>query len=168
MKVMSGKALIVLATLLVSGAFAQTLAYAQEAGHLRLTTVVQKEEVTTTATGERKTELIAANKVVPGESVVYTITFENVSDESADDITITNPVPEHLSYVPGSAFGPGAVIEFSVDGGRQYAAPDALFVADNGEIRPAAAEDYTHIRWVLQDELASGAQGMARFRARLN
>lgn len=168
MKVIPSKALVVLATLLMSAAYGQTLAYAQEAGHLRLMTVVQKEEVTTTDTGERKTELVAANKVVPGESVVYTITFENVSAESADDITITNPVPEHLTYVTGSAFGPGTVIEFSVDGGQQYDAPEALFVADDGEIRPAIAEDYTHIRWVLQDELAAGAQGMARFSARLN
>lgn len=168
MKIMSGKALIVLATLLVSAAYGQTLAYAQEAGHLKLTTVVQMEEVTTTDTGDRKTELVVAEKVVPGDAVIYTITFENVSDESADSISITNPVPEHLTYVPGSAFGPGTVIEFSVDGGQQYDVPNALFVADNGEIRPATAEDYTHIRWVLQDELAAGAQGMARFSARLN
>ena len=168
MKIISGKALIVLATLLVSAAYGQTVAYAQEAGHLKLTTVVQKEEVTTTDSGDRKTELVAAEKVIPGDSVVYTITFENVSDESADHVTITNPVPQYLSYVQGSAFGPGAVIEFSVDGGQQYDAADALFVADNGEIRPATADDYTHIRWVLQDELAAGAQGMARFRARLN
>ena len=129
---------------------------------------MQKEEVTTTASGERRSELVPAESVVPGESVVYTITFENVSAESAENITITNPVPQHLTYVQGSAFGPGAVIEFSVDGGNEYGAPEALFVADNDGFRPASVEDYTHIRWVLQDDLAAGAQGVARFRAQLN
>jgi len=168
MKPMFAKTLLILVSILVSSAYAQTLAYAQETGHLKLMTVVQKEEVIVTDTGERKSELVPAEKVVPGDSVVYTITFENVSDESADNITITNPVPENLSYVAGSAFGPGTVIEFSVDGGQQYGAPESLFVSDNGETRQATADDYTHIRWVLQDELAAGAQGMARFRARLN
>ena len=168
MKSTSVKALLLLATVVVSSSYAQTLAYAQETGHLKLMTVVQKEEVVVTDSGERKSELVPAEKVVPGDSVVYTITFENVSDESAENITITNPVPENLSYVAGSAFGPGAVIEFSVDGGERYGAPETLFVTDNGELRQATPDDYTHIRWVLQDELAAGAQGMARFRARLN
>jgi len=168
MKILSSKALLLIGSLIVSASYAQTLAYAQEAGRLRLTTVVQKEEVSVTDEGERKTELVAAESVVPGESVVYTITFENVSDQSADNVVITNPVPQNLTYEPGSAFGPGATIEFSVDGGRQYGAPDSLFVTDNGTLRPATADDYTLLRWVLQDELQAGAQGMARFRARLN
>jgi len=168
MKLFSGKTLLLAASFAVSAAYGQTLAYAQEAGHLKLMTVVQKEEITVSASGERESELVEANTVVPGDSVVYTITFENVSEDAAENITITNPVPVNLTYEPGSAFGPGTVIEFSVDGGQQYGSPESLFVTDNGDVRPARADDYTHIRWVLQDELPAGAQGMARFRARLN
>ena len=168
MKPMIIKAAVVIAALTVTSAYGQSVAYAQENGHLKLQTVVQKEEVTVTDTGERKTELVTASTVVPGDSVVYTITFENVSGESAENVTITNPVPDSLTYVQGSAFGPGARIEFSVDGGNQYGAPDSLFVSENGAQRPATPADYTHIRWVLQDNLDAGAQGMARFRAQLN
>jgi uncharacterized repeat protein (TIGR01451 family) len=143
-------------------------AFAQDAAHLKLTTVVHKEEVVTADNGEEKKELVAATTVVPGDSVIYTITFENVSPESAENVTITNPVPANLTYEVGSAFGPGAVIEFSVDGGAVYGAANSLTITENGETRNARPEDYTHIRWVMQSDLAAGAQGVARFRARLN
>ena len=154
-------------TLIASSLFAMA-AFAQEQGHLNVRTVVQKEEVTVTDTGETERKLVPADTVVPGDDVVYTITFTNVSDEIADNIVITNPISENLTYVQGSAFGPGTVIEFSVDNGQNFAAPDELMVGANGGQRPAAAEDFTHVRWTMQNDLQVGAQGMARFKARLN
>jgi uncharacterized repeat protein (TIGR01451 family) len=143
-------------------------AFAQEEGHLNVKTVVQKEEVTVNAAGERETRLVAAETVIPGERVVYTITFRNVSDEPADNVVITNPIDESLTYVDGSAFGPGTEIQFSVDGGNSYAAAALLSVVEDGVERPATASDFTHVRWVMQNDLAAGAQGTARFMAVLN
>jgi len=145
-----------------------TAVIAQQSGHLKLSTIVQKEQLTTTPSGEQKKELVAATTVVPGDSVIYTIAFENVGEEPAENVTITNPVPDNLSYEDGSAFGPGSVIEFSVDGGEVFAAAADLKVTENGELRTAGPGDYTHIRWVMQHDLAVGEQGVARFRARLN
>ncbi len=138
-------------------------AVAQEQGHLNVTTTVQKQEVTVNDAGEAETRLVAADTVVPGESVVYTITFQNISDEPAANVVITNPISEDLTYVDGSAFGPGTVIQFSTDGGQNFAAADELTVIDDGVSRPAGPDDFTHIRWVMQNELAVGAQGTARF-----
>jgi uncharacterized repeat protein (TIGR01451 family) len=143
-------------------------AFAQDESHLDVTTVVQKEEVTVNAAGERETQLVPAETVVPGERVVYTITFRNVGEESADDIVITNPIDANLTYVDGSAFGPGTEIQFSVDGGNSFAAAAELRVVDDGVERPANATDFTHVRWVMQNDLAAGAQGTARFTAVLN
>ena len=140
-------------------------AVAQEQGHLNVTTTVQKQEVTVNDSGEAETRLVAADTVVPGESVVYTITFQNISDEPAANVVITNPISEDLTYVSGSAFGPGTVIQFSTDGGQNFAAADELTVIDDGVSRPAGPDDFTHIRWVMQNELAVGAQGTARFTA---
>ncbi len=137
----------------------------QEQGHLNVTTTVQKQEVTVNDSGEAETRLVAADSVVPGESVVYTITFQNISDEPAANVVIPNPISEDLTYVDGSAFGPGTVIQFSTDGGQNYAAADELTVIDDGVSRPAGPDDFTHIRWVMQNELAVGAQGTARFTA---
>jgi len=143
-------------------------AFAQDEGHLNVKTVVQKEEVSVNAAGERETRLVPAETVIPGERVVYTITFRNISEEPADSVVITNPIDESLTYVEGSAFGPGAVVEFSVDGGNTFAIADQLVVVEEGVERPAEPGDYTHVRWVMQNDLAAGAQGMARFTAVLD
>ena len=138
---------------------------AQEQGHLNVQTVVQKEQVTVNEAGVAETSLVPAETVVPGESVVYTITFRNISEEPADNVVITNPIADSLTYVEGSAFGPGTEIQFSVDGGQTFAPRDELTVSEGGAVRAASAQDFTHIRWVMQQELAVGAQGVARFSA---
>ncbi len=105
-------------------------------------------------------------RIVPGDEVIFTVTFTNISAESADNVTITNPVPDHMRLVAGSAVGPGTDITFSVDGGQTYGLPDELTVADATlGSRPATADDYTHIRWRMQNALQPGAKGFARFRA---
>ena len=141
------------------------LAMAQEQGHLNLQTTVQKQEVVVNEAGESETRLVPAQLVVPGESVIYTITFTNVGTEPADNVVITNPIAEDLMYVDGSAFGPGMDIQFSVDGGVTFAAANELTIVEDGEVRDAQADDFTHVRWVMQNDLPAGAQGTARFAA---
>lgn len=148
--------------------FTAANAVSQEQGHLNVTTLVQMEEVSEGEDGERLTRLVPVETVVPGDVVIYTTTVENISDEAADNVVVTAPVPEHLTYVAGSAFGPGMAIQFSVDGGASYAAAGELTVLEDGGSRAATPEDYTHIRFVLQDDLAAGAQSVTRFRAQLN
>ena len=138
---------------------------AKEQGHLNVQTVVQKEQVEVDEAGNEKTVLVDADKVVPGEHIVYTITFQNIGDEPAQNVVITNPIDANLTYIEGSAFGPGTDIQFSVDGGKTFAGRDALTVIEDGNERPAEAKDITHIRWVMQEDLAAGAQGNARFAA---
>lgn len=138
---------------------------AQAQGHLDVQTIVHKQEVVVNDAGESETRLVPADIVVPGETVFYTITFTNVSDEAADNVVITNPIAADLMYVDGSAFGPGMEIEFSVDGGVTFAAASELNVTEDGEVRKAQASDFTHVRWVMQNDLAAGAQGTARFAA---
>lgn len=137
----------------------------QAQSHLDVQTTVHKQEVVVNEVGESETRLVPADVVVPGESVFYTITFTNVSDQPADNVVITNPIAENLMYVDDSAFGPGMEIEFSVDGGVTFASADDLNVTEGGEVRRAKAADFTHVRWVMQNDLAAGAQGTVRFAA---
>ncbi|MGI9203984.1 MAG: hypothetical protein ACR2Q3_08235 [Woeseiaceae bacterium] len=153
--------------LILTGLFAG-LAVAQDSGHLNVRTVVQKEELIVGDSGETERRLVSADTVVPGDDVIYTITFTNISNETAENVIITNPISENLTYIEGSAFAPGTLIEFSVDGGRSFGSASDLMVADNGNRRPAEPNDFTHVRWTMQNHLDAGAQGMARFRARLN
>lgn len=133
--------------------------------HLDVQTVVQKEEAFINEQGETDTRLVAADVVVPGETVFYTITFTNISDESADNVVITNPIAADLVYVEGSGFGPGTDMLFSVDGGETFAAAEELTVDEDGVTRAADASDYTHVRWILRNNLDAGAQATARFAA---
>ncbi len=153
---------VLMSMILVMLAFS---AFGQETQRLDVSTVVQKEESFINDAGEEKTRLVAAESVTPGETVFYTITFKNIGDESADNVVITNPIAESLVYIDGSAFGPGAEIEFSVDSGKTYGRASDLTVAEDGTTRAAENKDFTHVRWVMQGNLAAGAQGTARFAA---
>ena len=139
---------------------------APEPGALELRTVVQRVAEAVDESGEVKTELVPVQTAIPGDEVVYTVTFTNVGKQEADNIRITNPIPEHMRLVQGSAFGPGTEVVYSTDGGVTYAAAEQLKVVDeNGIERLASADDYTHIRWALNAPLGVGEQGFARFRA---
>lgn len=142
-------------------------ALAAAQAHLDVKTTVHKQEVFVNDAGESESRLVPADVVVPGESVIYTITFRNVSGEPADNVVITNPIAEDLMYVDGSAFGPGMEILFSVDGGETFAVADELTVVSEDEVRAATAGDFTHVRWVMRNDLPAGAQGTARFAATL-
>jgi uncharacterized repeat protein (TIGR01451 family) len=148
-------------------AFLPLAALAVAENALEVTTIVEKEVVVETDDGEERVERVAADAVTPGERVVYTITFKNVGAEPADNVVITNPIAESLTYVAGSAARDDASVEFSIDGGQTFAPASDLKVIDGGIERPATTRDYTHVRWIMQTELAVGAEGQTSFAADL-
>jgi len=145
--------------------FLSGAALAQGKGHLEVTTIVQKEIHVENEDGDSETQLVVAETVLPGEHVVYTITFVNVGEAAAENVVITNPISESLTYVAGSASNGSMQVEFSVDGGKAFGLASELRIVDNGVERPATTNDYTHVRWVMQNELEVGAKGSASFAA---
>jgi hypothetical protein len=70
-----------------------------------------------------------------------------------------------MRYVGSSAFGPGANIVFSLDG-NTFASPEALVVAEeDGSRRPARADEYSAIRWVLPRPMGPSESLVVRYRA---
>ncbi|MBT8145094.1 MAG: DUF11 domain-containing protein [Gammaproteobacteria bacterium] len=137
-------------------------------GTLQVQTQAQKEVTVVTDEGEEQTRLVPVTTVVPGDEVIYTITFTNVGDQVAQAITITDPVPAEMRYIDGTAFSAGAELQFSVDGGDSWGVAEELIVSDaEGKPRPAQASDYTHIRWVMRHPIKPGQRGYARFKAAL-
>lgn len=153
------KALYALPLLLASA-----VALAQQPGTLRVTQVAETETTVTAADGSKQTKLVPAARVAPGGEVVYTVKFENVGRQAANDVVVTNPVPEHTRYVANSAGGPGTAVTYSVDGGKTFGAPAALQVGADGGTRAANAADYTHIQFRLTNPLPPGQVAYARFR----
>jgi uncharacterized repeat protein (TIGR01451 family) len=164
---MSNRLIVTHAALLAATMSAGTAALAQtaERGCIELKTVAEIQEAYVDERGNAATRLVPAAKVVPGAEVVWTIVANNVCTTPAGDIAITNPVPDHMRYVGSSAFGPGANIEFSLDGST-FAAPEALVVAEaDGSRRAARADEYLAIRWVLARPMGPSESLIVRYRA---
>ncbi len=127
---------------------------------------IAEREVVTVKNGKKETLRSPVVKAVPGDEIIYITTFKNLTVKPAAHIVITNPVPNDSLYQAGSAIGANSAITFSVDGGKQYAAPDRLIVkTKEGKTRPALPAEYTHIRWTYKGELGVGKQGEVSFRA---
>jgi len=143
---------------------------AQQKSAVELTSVAEVEVTEKNAQGEKevKRKEAALAKVVPGDVVIFTTRYANTSDKPVNNVMIMNPVPDHMVYLDKSAEGRGARIDYSADRGKTYGAPDKLTVKDSaGKTRPAAAADFTNIRWVLTAPLAPGGTGSVSFKAQL-
>ena len=144
--------------------------WAQQKKGIEIKTVSEVEITQTDAEGKKEVKRIdATNKsVAPGTAVIFTNYYTYSGDKPATDVVIKNPVPEHMSYLDGTAEGKNTKIEFSVDQGKTYATADKLKVKSaDGKERRAAAADYTHIRWTIEKPLQNGAKGSVSFRAML-
>lgn len=138
------------------------------AGGIELKTLVEKEVVVSRPDGTQVRQRVPAAKVIPGDEVIYTIRVKNVGAKAVADVVVTDPVPEHTHYQEGTATGPETIVQFSVDGGVSYKPREQLMMKmPNGQVRPAIASDYTHIRWQFKQEIAAGATKQVQFRAKL-
>jgi uncharacterized repeat protein (TIGR01451 family) len=157
---MNRKEVTVIAALLL----ASTTALAQDKACVELKTTAETEQEVVEQ-GRTVKRLVAAGKVVPGNEVVWTITARNVCDQAADNIVIANPVPEHMSYVAGTAMGTGADIAYSLDGKAFKRAAELTVPEADGTTRAARADEYRAIRWTYKGAFAPGTTAFVRYRA---
>ena len=133
---------------------------------LLVSSLLERIRPTGSGDAEETTQDPPDASTAPGDELIVSVRFTNASDHVLDAIRITSPIPADLSYVSGSASGPGADVLYSVDGGRSFGRPGELNLqAPDGAVRGAEPADYTHVRWVLRAPLDAGASGVARFRA---
>jgi uncharacterized repeat protein (TIGR01451 family) len=141
-------------------------AWAQVEGHINLISRAEVEKEVLGPDGSKQLQRVPAAQVIPGTQVIFTTAYENTSDQVAENAVITNPLPEHMLYMEGTALGAHARITFSVDQGNSFAIPSDLFIMDAaGRKYPALAKDYTHVRWTIERPLPPGAVGEVSFRA---
>jgi len=110
-------------------------------------------------------KLRAAERVVPGDVLIYTVEVRNAGRYAAESPIVVQPIPNHMMYIADSAVGPGVDVDYSVDGGHTFDTPENLKVA--GAAVPATAADYTHIRWHLRNRLKPNSVAYVRFRAQV-
>ena len=145
---------------LAAGALGQSLPNAISVG------VIAEVETRVSVNGRELTKLVPADRLTPGDEVIYTLEIRNTGAAAFRTLAVPFAIPEHMRYVADSAVGPGADVSYSVDGGRTFAWPDDLTVAGpQGGLRAASAADYTHILWRLKHGLKGHAVAFAHFRA---
>lgn len=107
----------------------------------------------------------------PGDVIEYRLSFTNPTAGVLRDVVFDDPIPQGLLYVlnSASAEGDGVAVEFSTDGGTSYSSDPQVEVKEGGRTlqRPAPADLYTHVRWIVQRPLAAGEEVRASFRARI-
>src|ERR1700736_1030894 len=85
--------------------------------------------------GREIVKLAPANRVVPGDQVIYTLEIRNTGPAAVHAPTITYPIPAYMAYVADSATGPGAEVNYSFDGGHVFDRPENLsMVGADGRI----------------------------------
>ena len=129
--------------------------------------VEQRAEVAVSVemeTGETVEELRPAELVRPGETVVFTVHFENQMAEAAENIVLEMPVPEEMVFVQGSADYEGVNTLHSVGDGVFHSWSD-LIIEDETGSRSAGADDVRAIKWVFTDAVPANTVDEISFRA---
>jgi len=135
---------------------------------LTATQTVEREIVVLNADGSQTVTRIAADKVTPGDKVIYSLNYFNDEDKPAENIVLVMPIPTEVNYIDGSAEFDGVSSSYSTDGGRSFAGRDGLVVAQgDGTKTVASASDITHIRWTVQSAVSPNTGGTLSFSARL-
>jgi uncharacterized repeat protein (TIGR01451 family) len=126
--------------------------------------------------GDERHQALAAKggdaaTLLPGDVVLYRLRFTNLTEGEVRGVVFTNPVPQGLRYVRGSAGADrdDVVTDYSIDGGRTYAArPMVVEMVDGKRVsKPALPEQYSHVRWTVRGSISPGATVTAEFRAGL-
>lgn len=123
------------------------------------------KEVVEIVNGEPVTRRVPATEVVPGDIVVYTLTAINSGDEPAQNLQIEDPIPQGVSYLPGSATQKDD-LSFSIDGGNTFQNANSLDSSETGPRKSTLEKNYTHIRWLIP-ELAAGNTHEFEFRVKV-
>jgi uncharacterized repeat protein (TIGR01451 family) len=123
-------------------------------------------------------KLQVAERVVPGDVLIYTVEVRNTGQYSVESAIVIQPIPKHTMYVAESAVGPGVDVDYSIDGGQTFAKPDSLKSPNALTATAAGAQsstrttratvaEYTHIRWRLHNRLKPKSIAFVRFRAQV-
>jgi len=123
------------------------------------------KEVKEMKDGKETTKMVPALKVLPGEEVIFEISYKNIGKEAATNVVVSNPVPDHMIYKSLEANSEGKG-EVSVDKGKSWGDFAALKFTDKlRKARAAQPTDVTHVRWKVAKALQPNEEGKVWLRA---
>ena len=114
------------------------VAEATGSGPLETSIEVQKLEVSVDPGGQEIRRWVPAERLNAGDEVHYTVRVHNPGKQAVDKVVVTKRLPFGVHYLRGSAAGPAAEVQFSIDGGETYATPET--VVQEGDVLVVAGE----------------------------
>ncbi len=126
---------------------------------------VERALVSIDANGNEVRTYTLADEVAPGDEVRYSLSYANTGSEAAEAVSLVMPVPSEVTYIEASASGAAEDISFSADGGNSFASRATVTVRENGQVRPAAPGEITHIKWTFSQSIAPSDIGRVSFSA---
>lgn len=129
-----------------------------------------EKEVIVTENNKPVKKVVEAKDIFPGETITYTLFYENKGSDAAANVVINDPIPAGTAYIPGTASEVGD-LAFSIDKGKSYKKPSLLTYEvtsreGKNEKRVASPEEYTHIQWTIPS-VAPGAKGSVNFKIKV-
>lgn len=112
-----------------------------------------------------KSVLVDKAGVVPGEIIIWKMRVENRGAKAVRGVKAIGMIPPGTLFVPESAHAAGAVVQFSIDGGRNFSAQPTVLV--DGQSRPAPIESYTHVLFIWESEVDAGQVKIAQYNTRV-
>lgn len=110
--------------------------------------------------GEQQIVRVAPETVIPGDKLVFVISYENESGQPVTGFELNNPLPSAVTYV-GQEGRPALV---SVNNGETFGELAELTVAEaDGTERPATNADVTNLRWKFDRPIAANESGNLSF-----
>lgn len=112
--------------------------------------------------GQKKNQLFPATRVLPGDPLLFQLTYENKGKAPVTRFVINNAVPKGVDYTGVRE----AWAQVTIDGAKTFGALTAMKVKKpDGTFRPAIPQDVTGIRWTLAQPIAPGGKGVVQFYA---
>ena len=132
----------------------QLIAQASQKPTIELNLTAAKKKIVVTQGKQQQVKWESLNDgtvVNPGDVLRYTVSGENPGETAAQDLTITQPIPQQMIYELKTATSKNqAEVVYSTDNGKTFVAkPTIKIKTEDGKTieKPAPAETYTHIRW---------------------
>ncbi len=90
-----------------------------------------------------------ADKVMPGEVMVYTIKATNKGDSAAVQFETVGDIPSNTIYMPENNVSADYKILFSIDGGKSYQEKPTINVKQKGKniVKDAPVSTYNKIKF---------------------
>lgn len=154
--------------ILLTGLLCTTSLLQAKDAKVTLTSKSLKEIVVVDKSGKKVKKLVDTKKVLPGDIVVYENRVDNGKNEPVKNMVLNNPIPKEMAYLAGSAkCEKPCTILYSVDNGKVFDVPEKLKVKTADGVHVARADEYTNVRWILNQPLASHKNVMVSYKAKL-